>query len=420
MIAEQLIRSGQAFLQGVALPTDLLKMLSDSDDDKTKNFWQHVLIVEIDTDNGDIAVQPVQSWGSLFTLEGSKKQGFRQDKRAALAPIWLPTGGNPLHAQGFYGFPIYPVYDRHWSAFSEHPKGVRSFLAPRLEKTANVELNESLLETICRQVHETVKSYGTDEKAVMILALTGEESAFRFSPTPCPETYLSPSQLFPNHVICAHTDVILARIWEAKAREGAEKGELKEGVCAFTGKRGQVISGDNKAWPWFTTTWEAPFPGTFGKIDHVKRLAFSPDAYKNLTIGATLFGKLTKQLNYNLNKQLFAPVDSAKGREGAMKGQVKDTTLGSAIVTPLLDDVNLDNEEKMDFADGMRRKRLDDRSGKGAKLFPYQPFGLRRFFACLRWLMTASDLPVSIFRATLPERMSISKLLSKMSYLRFW
>ena len=346
-------------------------MLSDSDDDKTKNFWQHVLAVEVNTDSEDVAVQSVQSWGSWVSPEGGRKQVFEPEKqRPALTPIWLPTGGNPLNAQGFYGFPIYPVYDRHWSAFLEHPKGVRSFLAPRLEKTANVELDESLLGKICRQVHEVVKSYGADNKilAVMILALKGEESAFRFLPAPCPEMHIGQSRLMPGHSICANTEVMLNRIWEAKAKEGAEKGRLEQGVCAFTGKRGLVISGDNKAWPWFTTTWEAPFPETFEKTDHVKRLAFSPDSYKDLTVGATLFGKLTRQLNFNLNKQLFAPVDSAKGREGAMKGQVKDTTLGSTIVTPLLDNVNLGDEEKMDFANGMW-KRLDDRSGRGAKLF---------------------------------------------------
>lgn len=380
MIAEQLIRSGQAFSQGITSPAALLGMLSDSDDGKTKNYWKNVLILEIDPTNNGVLTQPIQSWGSPFTLEGGRKQDFRQDERAVLAPIWLPTGGNPLHAQGFYGFPIYPVWENHWLAFAENPSGVSSFLAPRLEKTANVALDESLLESICRQVHEVVKSYQVDGKvlAVMILAIKGEESAFRFLPAPCPETRISQSQLMHGYAICADTEVMLDRIWEAKAREGAEKGRLEQGVCAFTGKRGPVISGDNKAWPWFTTTWEAPFPETFEKTDHVKRLAFSPDSYKDLTVGATLFGKLTRQLNFNLNKQLFAPVDSAKGREGAMKGQVKDTTLGSAIVTPLLDSTNLSKEDQTFFASGMQQ-RLEGRSGGGAKLFLTNLLGYEEF-----------------------------------------
>lgn len=380
MIAEQLIRSGQAYLQGVMSPANLLGMLSDSTDNKTKNFWKHVLIVEVDPSSKRVVVQPVLSWGRSFTPDGGRKQDFRQDERAALAPIWLPTGGNPLNAQGFYGFPIYPIYDKHWVAFVEHPKGVRSFLLPRLEKTAKIELDEALLEVISRQVHERAKGYQSDEKilGVMILAIQGDGSAFSFSSKPCENKEISFSELFPNHMICPNTEVMLERIWEAKAREGAEKGELREGICAFTGKRGPVISGDNKAWPWFTTTWQAPFPETFSDKDHVKRLAFSPTAYKDLTVGATLFGKLTKQLNYNLNKQLFAPVDSAKGREGAMKGQAKDTMLGSAIVTPLLDNLNLSEDDKTFFAEGMQR-RLEGRSGRSTTLFLTNLLGYEEF-----------------------------------------
>ena len=47
MIAEQLIRSGQAFMQGTGSPATLVKMISDSTDEKVKNYWQHILIVEV-------------------------------------------------------------------------------------------------------------------------------------------------------------------------------------------------------------------------------------------------------------------------------------------------------------------------------------------------------------------------------------
>ena len=369
MIAEQLIRSGQAFIQGVTSPATLLEIISDSGDEKTKNFWQHVVIVEIDTASEKVTVQPTQSWGSPHTPEGGKKSVFQPDERAALAPIFLPTGGNPLHAQGFYGLPIYPVWEKHWISFTESPDGVKDFLEPRLEKTASITLSEDLKRRIYQRVHVSVKDYVSDEKilAVMVLAFAETNGVFQFSSEGCEGKSISPSQLFENRSICANTDIMLARIWEAKAKEGAEKGELVQGVCAFTGERGRVISGDNKAWPWFTTTWKAPFPETFSDSDHVKRLAFSPEAYGYLTVGATLFGKLTKQLDYNLNKQLFAPVDSVGGRENAMRGQAKSAVLGSAIITPLLDSVNLDEEEQEDFAYGIQ-KRLESDGRRGAKL----------------------------------------------------
>lgn len=242
-------------------------------------------------------------------------------------------------------------------------------MEPRLEKTANVTLSENLKKQIYQRVHDSVKDYVLDAKvlAVMILAVAEADGVFQFSSEGCEGKSISPSQLFETRFICANTDTMLERIWEAKEKEGAEKGELEQGVCAFTGERGRVISGDNKAWPWFTTTWKAPFPETFSDNDHVKRLAFSPEAYGYLTVGATLFGKLTKQLDYNLNKQLFAPVNSVTGRENAMRGQAKSAVLGSAIVTPLLDSVNLDEEEREDFAYGIR-KRLGSDGRRGAKL----------------------------------------------------
>ena len=366
MISEQLIRSGQAFIEGATSDETLLQIVSDSTDIKTKNYWRHIILVEVNPQNEDVKAHNIISWGS--PEKNGKKVDFKVDEsKVTISPVFFPTGGNPLHAQGFYGLPIYLVWEKHWNDFTESSTGVASFLEPRLEKTDGVELSSEVKDKIHRSVHEVVKKYNPQTKplAVMILAVEQENSAFTFSSTPCDEQ-IAMSQLKPNHWICANTGVMLERIWKAKQTEGAEKGELAKGICAFTGERGYVVSGDNKAWPWFTTTWEAPFPETFGKKDHVKRLAFSPEIYKNLTVGATLFSKLTKNLDFNLNKQLFAPVDSAGGRETASKGQVKSTVFGSAVVTPLLDATQLDEVDKERFSFGLQQ-RLEGGT-RGAKL----------------------------------------------------
>ena len=377
MISEQLIRSGQAFIEGATSDETLLQIVSDSTDIKTKNYWRHIILVEVNPQNEDVKAHNIISWGS--PEKNGKKVDFKVDEsKVTISPVFFPTGGNPLHAQGFYGLPIYLVWEKHWNDFTESSTGVASFLEPRLEKTDGVELSSEVKDKIHRSVHEVVKKYNPQTKplAVMILAVEQENSAFTFSSTPCDEQ-IAMSQLKPNHWICANTGVMLERIWKAKQTEGAEKGELAKGICAFTGERGYVVSGDNKAWPWFTTTWEAPFPETFGKKDHVKRLAFSPETYKNLTVGATLFSKLTKNLEFNLNKQLFAPVDSAGGRETASKGQVKSTVFGSSIVVPLLDSVNLSKREKRRFSKGIRRKLEGNPSGADfllTNLLGYQTF----------------------------------------------
>lgn len=358
MIAEQLIRSGKAFSEGVPSPVELLQIISDSEDQKAKNFWQHVIITEVDPANAHVEAQPVQSWGSWNTPEGAKKPVFSPDQRARLVPIFIPSGGNPLAPQGYYGLPIYPVWEKHWQSFADDAKGVESFLVPRLKKTAGIELSAEIVDAVCQRIHGVVREYSPDTKplAVMVLAVTLEDGVFALTEDRDSPTQIAPSQLRAGKHIHANGDLMLERIWEAKAREGAEKGELENGVCAFTGERGLVISGDNKAWPWFTTTWRAPFPESFGDKDYVQGLAFSPETYKHLTVGANLFGKLTRQLDFNLNKQLFAPVDSARGRENASRGQAKTTIHGSVSVTPLLDSVNIADEDKQIFAFGVREQ----------------------------------------------------------------
>jgi hypothetical protein len=370
MIAEQLIRSGQAFMQGTESPATLLNMVSDSTDEKVKNYWQHVIIVEVDQNEGRVEVHPVRSWGSWYKPEGGKKQTFVPDRRATLVPVFFPSGGNQLNAQGFYGLPIYLVWDQHWQNFTANSDGVQNFLKPRLLRTAGVELSEEVQELCCRKVHELVNGHEVEAKktqAVLILALTEKDDPFMLSPTRDETTWIANSILDPECSLCADTEMVLERVWEAKLKEGAEKGEIEHGTCAFTGKKGPVVSGDNKAWPWFTTTWEAPFPETFGGKDHVKRLALSPEAYKYLTVGANLFGKLTKQLDFNLNKQLFAPVDSARKRktedDKKMIDKNKATILGSAMVTPLLDVTNLDKEDEQLFAEGMEERLTGEKRG---------------------------------------------------------
>ena len=369
MIAEQLIRSGQAFMQGTESPATLIRMVSDSTDEKAKNYWQHVVIAEVDPKEGLVEVQPVQSWGSWHTPEGGKKQTFVPDRRAALVPVFYPSGGNPLHPQGYYGLPFYLVWEKHWRAFADSVDGVRNFLKPRLAKTASINLSEELQNLCCQKIHELVNGHEVETKplAVLVLAVVEKGAPFELSSTKREDTWIAKSNLSPEYWLCADTDGMLEGIWEAKLREGAEKGEMERGACAFTGEKGPVVSGDNKAWPWFTTTWEAPFPETFDHKDHVKRLALSPQAYKYLTVGANLFGKLTKQLDYNLNKQLFAPVDSARKRkiedDKRTIDKNKATILGSAIVTPLLDVANLDEEDEQLFADGMEERLAGERRG---------------------------------------------------------
>jgi hypothetical protein len=278
LIAEQLVRSGQAFVEGVGSASILLQVISDSIDEAVRNHWQRVIIVEIDPAEEQVEVQPIQSWGNWHALEGRRKQLFFPDHRAAFAPVFMPKGGNPLAPQGHYGPPVYPVWERHWRCFADSADGVHRFLEPRLERTIGVDLSKRMRRQIYQAVHEAIRGYEPEGKplAVLILAVREEGNDFSFSIEGGGDGQIAKSSLYPERFLCVNAEMMLQHVWEAKEKEGVEKGRLEHGVCAFTGKRGVVISGDNKTWPWFTTTWEAPFPETFKETDHVKRMAFSP------------------------------------------------------------------------------------------------------------------------------------------------
>ena len=417
MIAEQLIRSGQAFVQGISSPTLLLQMVSDSN--KIADFWERVIIVELERETQQIVTQPIQRWGNWEKPTGSKRERLLLDKRSSLVPIFHPSGGNSTVPQGFYALPVYPIREKNWLSFTT-PKAIEDFLRARLKRTIDFQLEDLIIKRISQQVYDVTAPYTSDRSdstilSVLIIAEIEGNGIFESFTHRDELSWLSASRLFPGHHIHANVELMLERIWKAKAKEGAEKGQLKEGICAFTGQRGSVISGDNKAWPWFTTTWEAPFPNIFGDSDHVHRMAFSPEAYQHLTVGATLFGKLTKQLDYNLNKQLFAPVDSVGGRDNAARGKAKATVYGSAIVTPLLDNANLSEEDSKQFAFGLQNRITETEGSRGAKLLLSNLLGYE------------DDLPSSLlkddfrllyftFRATHLEQTFIYKLSLKILF----
>ena len=371
MISEQLIRSGQAFIGGNSSDNDLLFVLSDSGSETTKNYWQHVLLVEVSNERKEYRVHPFQSWGSWYSKKVNQKtkKDFLPDEKVIYAPFFMPTGGNPTVPQGFYGLPVYPVWNANWTSFVKSPSNVQKFLSARFKRTISPVISEQILPEISAEIHMRFKSFETDQKkplAIIIIALKSGGS-FLWSHAESDLPFISTADLMGEEMsLYANSGAILDQIWEAKLREGEEKGTSEAGVCAYSGEKGKVVSGDNKAWGWFTTTWEAPFPEKYGKKDYFKGLAFSPETYKYLTVGACLFGKLTKTLDFNLNKWLFAPVDSAGGREVAGKGQVKSTIFGSAVVTPLLDVARIDDFDKERFAFGIQQ-RLEGET-RGAKL----------------------------------------------------
>src|SRR5262249_4805717 len=116
MLIEDLIRLGRPVLESGLEPREVLRLITDAAGDRVKNFYRHVIVVELPPEGTDLdpAVLPVQNWQTEQQVVGKKKPEIDVDVERALGtPFTIPSGGNVEHAQGWYGLPVYPVWDLH-------------------------------------------------------------------------------------------------------------------------------------------------------------------------------------------------------------------------------------------------------------------------------------------------------------------
>ena len=356
MIVEDLIRMGLPLLEGDMDAKEILKLISNVQDEKVKNFYRHVIVVEISDNLKPTAFY--QIWGQK-TEEGKKTDFVPNIERAVGAPFVLPQGGNPIHPQGIYGVAAYPCYDRHMHAFSESPEGVASFLHGRLERTPAVDLSEDLIKEVAISVHQTVlEMVQTNEKTktlgVLILSdMRGEDAAYKYKEQ-ASENHIGHSQLFQNRYIQPDYSRVLELFWMAKLQEGSEKGE-REGVCTFCGKDAHLATIYCKSWPWYLPTWACPLPQGGNEKMMVEGIGSCPECYKALVYGACLFEKFTQPVQHLLTREIFSPVSNREGIRQIARKKISDfpTIRGIGLLLPILDRVFEDNEIREEFAENI-------------------------------------------------------------------
>lgn len=356
MIVEDLIRMGLPLLEGDMDAKEILKLVSNVQDEKVKNFYRHVIIVEISDNMEPTAFYQV--WGQEI-IEGKKLDFVPNIERAVGAPFVLPQGGNPIHPQGIYGVAAYPCYDRHMHAFSESPEEVASFLHGRLERTPAVDLSEDLIKEAAISVHQTVlEMVQTNEKTkmlgVLILSdMRGADAAYKYKEQ-ASENHIGHSQLFQNRYIQPDYSRVLELFWMAKLQEGSEKGE-REGVCTFCGKDAHLATIYCKSWPWYLPTWTCPLPQGGNEKMMVEGIGSCPKCYKALVYGACLFEKFTQPVQHLLTREIFSPVSNREGIRQIARKKISDfpTIRGSGLLLPILDRVFEDNEIREEFAENI-------------------------------------------------------------------
>ncbi|RLB33497.1 MAG: hypothetical protein DRH11_08795 [Deltaproteobacteria bacterium] len=361
MIIEDLIRLGRPLLDGGMDAREILELISDVKDEKVKNFFRHVFVVEIPPEGShdEPVALPMQVWGEEERTTVQKgKADFKPDtKRALGAPFVLPTGGNPLHPQGMYGVPVYPCWDRHLRDFQKGADDVRKFLEGRLARTTGLNLENLPLVNIAKVIHDQScqLQIGQRVKVLGLLILVqcdGELAPYEYVFRPAEISYIiGESQYYPGKSILPRFDRILEAVWTAKFEEGASIGK-KVGTCSICGKGGDVVSSYCKAWPWALPEWNCPLPHGGKEIFWVEGVALDEPCCQSLTLGSKVFSGLTQRIHSIITREIFSPVNDSEARKTVSRRKMSDlpTIYGSAYLLPVHDESLKDESLRDDFS----------------------------------------------------------------------
>lgn len=372
MLSYNLIRMGSIVRQSSMEPAEFIKLISDCANLQARNFMVNVIIVEIDQTGTEpnIAIWPFEECGSY--VEGAKnKPVFIPDVARALAfPFILPSGGNPLKPQGRYPVSSYLIYDAQFKDFENNPEAITKFISARIPRTVKINLAEKQISKIASSLHDILKqknfsSQGKKLGLIVLAIVDGKDSPYIYvgkkSRKQDALLSLGRSRLHANMEIVADAEKILQYYWRSTFQEGAVCGSKDQGICSICHNCTEVVSGYNKSLSWLPTTWGGPL--SFGDDQKlVESISLCKECYADLTVGASLFGRLSRLVDASLLKEIFSPVASASARNKSRK--IQDNIYGSMIALPLLDEI-LDDEELSDDWVGALYNSLDESNSIG-------------------------------------------------------
>jgi hypothetical protein len=361
MLIEDLIRLGRALLDsGELKPHEILKLISGVEDDRVKNFYRNVVVVDIPADDSQSpSVLTHQQFGEIEQSDG--KEDFKvDDEKAVGIPFVLPSGGNPIHPQGRY-LAAYPIYDAHFrgddktEGFVDSAAAVKKFLSGRLERTIGLALSESMLDRVASAVHRSLAESKLVELknflGVLVLARCGPDSFYHKERS---HSNLNIGICDDDSEIVPDFPKILEGYWNTKIEEGKEIG-VKIGTCSFTGAAGEVYAPYCKAWLWALPTWTCPLPLGGKKKMMIESVALSADSYKALTLGASIFNRLTERVSRLVIHEIFSPVDDRIAKNEAQRRKIADLDpiYGSGFLLPLKGD-SVPHDDLIEFVKGVK------------------------------------------------------------------
>lgn len=324
MLLEQIIRVGRPISSSKMPIQEKIQLLTDVGSEQVKNFYKHIFLVQLDK-------TPALHFFSLQTDSGDVNL-----KKASALPITLPSGGNPLLAQGIYPIPCYPMYEKHIDQFHDIEK-TSKMIYDRLIKTIPYfgEKKEPLknkANLVAKILQEQGVKYITDEKQLGILVIADRNLSI-YHPA-------SPNKLQVTDEIEIDGHQVVDLIVEGRFQEAKELGEEKDTRSSFSGKQSdEVVSAYNKGWLFLSPTWEMPKSIYWGKKDWTKGIRLNREEYESFFYGTQFLKKVQTPLQSSLLKEMFAPVLSVEAKRNMRPGSF-EPIFAIPIVLPVLNENN--------------------------------------------------------------------------------
>ena len=364
MIIEDLIRTGRLLIRGGLSSDQLLRLISDVASNQVRNFFRHVFVVELpDMSSKDVPVAlPMQVWGQEVHLDPKKKKTtFEPDINKAVGAPFVFPGGNPIHPQGVYGVPVFPVFEKHLQLFGSGVEAVRSFLDGRLKRCPSLNPSDDLLDAIAIELHRQIladdpKSPGKTLCLIVLADTNSNDSPYQYSDKRL-DNAIGKSKLHNGKYLAPNFDRIHELFSRSKVTEGGELG-ARGGECSVCGEAAEsnLVSIYCKSWPWFLPTWTCPISNSGDKKSIVEGIALDEKCYGALNVGSSYFGKIAAPVDSIVTRELFSPVADREGQRTVQHRSNADLTaiFGAILLLPIMELDQIEEEERLELGERLR------------------------------------------------------------------
>lgn len=309
MLLSDIIRIGKPLVDSKMSISERIQLLTDVGKEEVKNFYGNVFVVILDEQGADLHYRTLQD-----------EENGPVDLDAAIAmPITMPSGGNPLKAQGIYPIPCYPLYDRHVKELSDvnttfkmvHDRLVKTI--PYFDTDKELLIKRARLVTDC--LTEKAIQFIREDKQLGVLFvldtsldLYKKESGEGYLEVKVDETSSD------NYFI--DSKKLIANIIEGRFQEAKELGTDKNAISTISNQHSEeVVSAYNKSWLWLSPTWEAPRSIYWDKNEWTKGIRLNRQEYEAFFYGSQFLKQVQTPIRAGILKEMFAPTYSVEAKQ---------------------------------------------------------------------------------------------------------